>query len=38
MLGDMLLATLQLCGIILLVGFTAAIVGELVDTFFGKKK
>lgn len=38
MLADLLLATLQLCGIILLVGFTAAIVGELIDTFFGKKK
>jgi len=38
MLADMLLATLQICGIILLVGFTAAIVGSLIDTFFGKKK
>ena len=38
MLADLLLATLQLCVIILLGGFTAAIVGELIDTFFGKKK
>lgn len=38
MLGDMLLATLQICGIILLVGFTAAVVGELIDSFFDKKK
>lgn len=38
MLGDMLLATLQLCGIVLLVGFTAAIVGTLIDSFFGDKK
>lgn len=38
MLADMLLATLQLCGIIILVALTAAIVGSLIDTFFGKKK
>lgn len=38
MLGDMLLATLQICGIIIAVGFTAAIVGSLIDTIFGKKK
>lgn len=38
MLGDMLLATLQICGIIIAVGLTAAIVGTLIDAFFGKKK
>lgn len=38
MLADMLLATLRICGIILLVEFTAAIVGSLIDAFFGKKK
>lgn len=38
MLGDMLLATLQICGIIISVGLTAAIVGSLIDTLFGKKK
>lgn len=38
MLGDMLLATLQICGIIIAVGLTAAIVGSLIDALFGKKK
>lgn len=38
MLGNMLLATLQICGIVIAVGFTAAIVGSLIDAFFGKKK
>lgn len=38
MLADMLLATLQICGIVIAVGFTAAIVGSLIDTIFGKKK
>ena len=38
MLGDMLLTTLQLCGIVLLVALTAAIVGTMIDAFFGKKK
>lgn len=38
MLGDLLMTTLQLCGIVLLVGFTAAIVSTLIESFFGKKK
>lgn len=38
MLGDMLLATLQICGIVLLVGFTASFVGALIDFFLGNKK
>lgn len=38
MLGDMLLATLQICGIVIAVGFTASIVGSLIDFFLGDKK
>lgn len=38
MLGDMLLATLQICGIIIAVGLTAAIMGSLIEYFFGDKK
>jgi len=38
MLGDMLLATLQICGIVIAVGFTAAIVGSLIDFFLDNKK
>lgn len=38
MLTDLLLITLQLCGIVLLVGFTAAIIGSLIEYYFGDKK
>lgn len=38
MLGDMLLATLQICGIVLAVGFTVAIVSSLIDFFLDNKK
>lgn len=38
MLGDMLLATLQICGIVVLVGFTACLVGAFIDYFLGDKK
>lgn len=38
MLGDILLATLQLCGIVLALGITAAIIDSLIDIFGNKKK
>lgn len=38
MLGDMLLSTLQICGIVIVVGFTVCFVGALIDFFLGNKK
>lgn len=38
MLTDLLLATLQICGIVILVGITACLVGAFIDFFLGDKK